>query len=147
MSAFSQALKAEIIRVSRKEIRALANPVRGSTIVLKKSVADLKRRVASLESDNKRLLSLVQARKPAVSAEEAAKARFTAANIRKLRTRLGISQDNLAKLLGVSSQAVFSMEHKKAGRLKLRPATLAGLLAVRGLGKREVARRLEELNS
>jgi DNA-binding transcriptional regulator YiaG len=86
----------------------------------------------------------LQEQQPDVSPEEAKKARISSKGIRKLRTKLGLSQDSFAKLLGVTSQAVYSMEHKN-GRLKLRPATLSHLFSVREMGKREAKSRLEEM--
>lgn len=43
-------------------------------------------------------------------------------------------------------QAVYAMEHK-SGRFKLRPATLANLISVRAMGKREAKKRLEDLGA
>lgn len=144
MPNFAQAIKAEIMRLSRKEVKAAVNPVRKSNFLLKKVVAELKRNVAALEAAQKRLLTSAEKEKPRVSPEEAKKIRATSRGIRILRRKLKLSQDSFAKLLGVSSQAVYAMEHKE-GRLRLRPATLANLLAARGMGKREAKRRLEEI--
>ena len=143
MPNFAQAVKAEIIRLSRKEIRAQVNPLKSSNFILKRSVSELKKKVAALESDNNRLSSLVKGGKPQVSAEEASKARVTSKNFKALRRNLGLSQDGFAKLLGISSQAVYANEHK-AGKLRLRPATLSAVLSLRNVGKREAKRMLEE---
>ena len=148
MSNIAQALKAEIIRLSRKEIKASVNPLRKSNFALKKAVWDLKNTVSALQAENKHLSALcksVQGNQPNVPPEGAEKARFTSKGIRILRTKLGLSQDSFAKLLGVSSQAVYVMEHKEGKRLKLRAATLSNLLPVRRMGKREVKRMLEEI--
>jgi DNA-binding transcriptional regulator YiaG len=75
-----------------------------------------------------------------------AKVRVTSSGVRKLRERLQLSQESLAKLLGVSGQAVYVME-RRARRLKLRPATLSRLLTVREMGKRDVKKRLAEIES
>jgi transcriptional regulator with XRE-family HTH domain len=59
--------------------------------------------------------------------------------IKKLRRRLGITQSELATLVGVSHSAVGSWEYGKArpeGRNR------EALVALRGLGKREVRRIL-----
>jgi DNA-binding transcriptional regulator YiaG len=148
MSNIAQALKAEIIRLSRKEIKANVTPLKKSNFTLKKAVWDLKNSVSVLTAENKRLSALYKSAKdkqPQVSPGAAEKARFTSKGIRILRTKLGLSQDAFAKLLGVSSQAVYVMEHKEGKRLKLRPKTLSSLLSVREMGKREVKRRLEEM--
>jgi DNA-binding transcriptional regulator YiaG len=147
MPNIAQALKAEIIRISRKEIKASVNPIHKSNVSLKKTVAELKRKIAVLESENKQLLSFqknIQKQKSQVPSEVAEKVRISSKSILKLRTKLGLSQDSFAKLLGVSSQNVHAMEHK-VGRLKFRSATLSNLLSVRKMGRREAKKRLEEI--
>jgi DNA-binding transcriptional regulator YiaG len=148
MSNIAQALKAEIIRLSRKEIKTSVNPLRKSNFALKKAVWDLKNSVSALTAENKRLSAIcksAQDKQPKVLPEAAEKARFTSKGIRILRTKLGLSQESFAKLLGVSSQAIYAMEHKEGRRLRLRPATMSNLLSVRRMGKREVRRILEEI--
>jgi len=46
--------------------------------------------------------------------------------------------------MGVSDQGLFKMEHKE-GKLKLQKTTLEKFLAIRGIGKREAKKRLEEM--
>jgi len=146
MPNIAQAIKAEISRISRKEVKASVNPLRSSVFILKRTVAELRRKAAALEAENKRFSALLKDRKlPQVSPEEARKARVTSKSVKALRAKLGISQESLAKLLSISSQAVYAME-KKGARLRLRPATLAGMLALRQVGKREIRKRLEELS-
>ena len=60
MSNIAQVLKSEIIRLSRKEVRAAANPLRSSNFILKKTVAELKKRVGALEAENKRLCAIAE---------------------------------------------------------------------------------------
>jgi DNA-binding transcriptional regulator YiaG len=147
MPNFSQVIKAEMARISRREIKIAANPIRSSTIILKKTAANLKRRLAALESDVKRLTAfhnILQAERKSQTVQASdTKARITAKGVRALRSKLGLSQDSFAKLLGVSSQAIYIMEHKD-GRLNLRSATLSNLLSVRGIGKREAQARIAE---
>jgi len=147
MPNLSQVLKAEIARISRKEAKSFANPLRSSTVYLKKTVIELKRKVAALEAENKRLVAFNSKlhKQPQINPEEAKKARITSKGVHKLRAKLGLTQEGFAKLIGVSTQAVFGME-KKGGRLRLRSATLSNLLAIRGLGKREAKKRLEEIS-
>ena len=77
------------------------------------------------------------------AADELDKARITGGMIKRIRKRLGISQADLAKLLGVSGQSVYQWE-KKTGRLTLRGNTKSAIVDVRKLGKRDAKRRLEE---
>jgi DNA-binding transcriptional regulator YiaG len=147
MPNLSQVIKAEISRISRREIKAATNPIRSSTVALKKTAADLKRKVAALESDAKRLVTFFNAQQAEIQSQAVQKpdnkARITAKGIRMLRSKLGLSQEAFAKLLGVSSQAIYIMEHKE-GRLNLRSTTLSNLLSIRGIGKREAKAKLAE---
>jgi hypothetical protein len=44
MSNIAQVLKSEIVRLSRKEVKSAVHPLRSSTFLLRKIVADLKKR-------------------------------------------------------------------------------------------------------
>lgn len=148
MPNIAQALKAEIIRISRKEIKAAVTPLRSSNTGLKKVIAELKGKIAVLESDNKRLLAFqktAEKGRSQVSPEVMEKVRITSKRIKALRTKLGLSQEEFAMLLGVSSQAVYAMEHKEGG-FKMRTSTLSNFLLARKMGKREAKKRLEEIN-
>lgn len=143
MTNLSQVLRSEIIRISRKEFKAAITPVKTSNHSLRLEISKLKKQVAELEKIKKQMI--VRSNKvPAVTPEEVQKARFTSNTIKKLRRKLGLSQDTLAKLMGVSGNTIALME-KKTGRLKLRQKTLESLILVRGMGKRDVRKKLEEL--
>src|SRR5664279_4944729 len=146
MPNLSQAIKEEIVRLSRKEVKAAVNPVKKANFTLKLTLAELKRRVSALESANKALLKEVKPAAEQIAPEELEKARFTAGTIMKLREKLGASQDSFAKFLGVSGNTVYNLEHK-SGRLRLRSGTLAGLLAARKLSKREFVTAVESMKT
>jgi uncharacterized small protein (DUF1192 family) len=85
MANIVQALKAEISRISKKEAKAALRDILKSNIALKKTVADLKKRLALLEKDNSRLRATQvkkQAATPQVPAEEGKKARITSKGVR-----------------------------------------------------------------
>ena len=146
MANVAKVLKDEIVRISRKEVKATAGGIGKSQKALRKVVADLKKKVASLEKENKRL-SAGKTKQKAVPVkeqpEERAKAKFTGKGIRSLRARLGLSQTEFAKLAGVAEQSVYLWE-KKEGPLKLRDKTKAAILSIRGLGAKEAKEKLEE---
>ena len=147
MPNIAQALKAEIVRISRKEIKASVNPIHKTNVILKKSATEFKRKITALESEIKRLKSLNKTiEKPQIDPKVAEKVRFTSKSITKLRNKLGLTQEEFGKIIGVSSQNVYALEHK-VGRLKFRAATLSNLLSIRGLGKREAKKRLEEIGN
>jgi DNA-binding XRE family transcriptional regulator len=149
MANIAQALKAEIVRISRKEIKASVDSIHRTNIGLKKAATDFKKRIEALEAENKILKSLskrFEDQKPEVTPEIAEKVRFTSKSIVILRIKLGLTQEQFGKIIGVSSQNIHAIEHKD-GRLKFRAATLANLLSIRGLGKREAKKRLEEMGN
>jgi DNA-binding transcriptional regulator YiaG len=151
MPNLAQILKAEIARISRRETNASVKPLRSASYVLKRNVAALKKRISVLESENKRLMALqndLQEKKAEAQIAEVKenKVRVSSKSVKALRTKLGFSQDSFAKLLGVSGQAVYVME-RKGGSLRLRTPTMTKFLSLRGIGTREAARRLEEIEA
>ena len=147
MPNIAKVLKEEISRISRKEAKALVAPVRKPTVKMRKSVADLKRRMAALERAHKRLQVLMQkmaVAQPAASAPaQAPRARITAKGMRSLRRKIRFTRTEFATLIGVTDQAVGLWE-KREGALRLRESTRSAILSVRGLGAREARQRLAE---
>ena len=148
MSNIVKVLKAEIARISRKEARSATQGIGKSNTWLRKVVADLKKRMLSLEKENERLAATLKkyyVESPQkLDQEEIKKARFTSRGIRSLRNRLRLSQADFGKLLGATPHAVYVWE-KKIGALNLRDKTKAAILPARGLGAREAKEKLEEL--
>jgi DNA-binding transcriptional regulator YiaG len=121
-------------------------PVKRDSVRLKKGVADLRRQLAALARASrelaKKVTPVVAVKETEVAAEKAAKLRPTAKSLKKLRARLGLTQVQFGKLLGVTGQAVVQWG-SKAGRIRMRKATLAALAGIQHIGKREASRRLE----
>ena len=143
----AQVLKAEISRISKKEAKVLSSPTRSTTIVLKKTVANLKTRLATLEKSNKELQKLVQSLVTAIPKpveEPEVKGWISGKGVKSLRKKLGLSQAEFGKLVGVSTGAVVQWE-SKSGMLKLRDATKKAIMAIRGIGKVEARKRLDEV--
>jgi len=143
----AQVLKAEISRISKKEAKALSSPTRSSTIILKKTVADLKTRLATLEKSNKELIKQVESLVAAIPKpveEPEVKGWISGKGVKSLRKKMGLSQAEFGKLVGVSTGAVVQWE-SKTGMLKLRDATKKAIMAVRGIGKAEARKRLDEV--
>ena len=148
MSNVVNVLKAEIARISKREAKSATQGIGKSNVWLRKTVADLKKRVLSLEKENKRLTATLKkyqmAQPQKIDMEEGKKARFTSQGIRALRNKLRLSQADLGKLLGTTPHAVYLWE-KKIGALNLRDKTKAAILSIRGLGARGAKEKLEEL--
>ena len=140
------ALKAEIVRLARKEAKAATDPVRKPTIAVRKALVDLKRRVEALEKQLKQAnaqLAKVPLPEP-VDVPAGPKNWISGKGVRSLRQKLGLSQDAFAKLLGVGHNAVYKWE-SKPGMLRLRDATKAALLAARRLSAREAKSKLAKM--
>jgi len=148
MSNVVKILKAEIARISKKEAKSATQAIGKSNTWLRKTVADLKKRLVLLEKENKGLAAAMkkyqmeQPQKP--DQEEGKKARFTSRGIHSLRNKLRLSQADFGKLVGTTTHAVYLWE-KKIGALNLRDKTKAAILSIRGLGAREAKEKLEEL--
>jgi len=144
MANIAGVLKAEISRISRKEVKATVKEIAKSNTTLKKTVSDLKKRIVLLERENKRLMAAERKQRavhPRMPAEETKRARITSKGIRSLRRRLGLTRPDFANLCGTTAQTVYMWE-KKEGTLKLRGNTKAALLSIKGLGAREAKKRL-----
>ena len=147
MPNIASLLKSEILRLAGKAVRSAVKPLKSEKIALKKAVRDLRKRVARLEKDQALLVAEQQRhRKLVVGALPAEKLtiRVTAKGMRSLRRKLGLTQVEFARLVGVSSQNVYQWEHKQ-GAIRVRDATRKAIFAVRDLGAREAKRRLRDM--
>jgi len=148
MSNVVKILKAEIARISKREAKSATQAIGKSNTWLRKTVADLKKRVLSLEKENKHLITAMkkyQVEQPEkVEQEEGKKVRFSSRGIQSLRKKLRLSQADFGKLLGTTPHAVYLWE-KKTGALNLRDKTKAAILSIRGLGATEAREKLAEL--
>jgi len=143
MPNLAQVLKTEFVRLARRELKK-------ETAALQKASARHRRDIAALKREHLRIDAQVKAmgkrhaksQVAAPAAGDDANFRFRADGFRTLRKRLGISADNMAKLLGVSGQTVYLWEQKKTTP---RRSQLPAIAELRSMGKREVAQRLESL--
>jgi DNA-binding transcriptional regulator YiaG len=118
------------LSATRKPVAAL----RGDVAELKRQVAELKRLVRALQKGAQH--KAVAAPAPETETAKPTRIRPTGPMVRKLRTKLGLTQAALAKLIGVSGLTVSKWE-QAGGRIMLRNRTLAALAKVRVMGKRE----------
>jgi len=72
------------------------------------------------------------------------KVRFSAQRLAAHRSKLGLSAKDYGMLVGVSSLTIYKWE---SGNVRPRDGQLQAIAAVRKLGKREAAARLEELSA
>src|SRR6185503_17622795 len=133
MATLASALKSEVRRVAASEVKKVLRSVRRllkQVRTLKQAARDQRRNLASVEARMDRLkvrLALRRARGkgPRVSAD----------SIRSFRSRVAMTREQFARLLGVSPGSIFGWE---TGRTTPRGRSAARFLEVRKLGVRKV---------
>jgi DNA-binding transcriptional regulator YiaG len=139
MPNIASTFKAEIARVSRKEIKAETAALKSATSKFRSDIAALKRQVAALQSQLKRsstarLASAADRNAEAASSERPH--RFSAKGLVSQRKRLGLSAEAAGKLIGVSGLSIY---HWEGGKARPRDQYLPAIAALRTLGKKDAA--------
>ena len=141
MSNIASLLKSEIARLARKHVRAETASLKKSVSTYRSEIAALKKRTTLLELQLRRAQRPQPA--PAVSRDEKDGGfRFSAKGLASHRKRLGLSANEMGKLLGASGQSVYKWE---SGEARPRAANMPGIAAVRKLGRNDVVKILEGL--
>jgi DNA-binding XRE family transcriptional regulator len=141
MPNIAAALKTEIARIARKEIR-------GEVSTLKSAANQQRAKIAALRKEVERLERELKAAKQGPSkagvqsplGTDGVALRFRASGLASHRKRLGLSAADFGRLIGVSGQSIYKWE---AGEAKPRKKQLESIAAVRGIGRREALERLE----
>jgi DNA-binding transcriptional regulator YiaG len=107
MGEMEQTLKSEISRLAKKQLRATCVPLAREVHQIKRTVSRLRKTVAFLAPMGAHLQAqkMAEMAKLLASPEEVKAARLSPGLIKKLRARLGITQGELATLVGVSTSA------------------------------------------
>jgi len=137
MPNIASVLKAEIARVSRKEVKAETKALKSASTRYRSEIAALKRQVTALQ---KALKLASGKRKPPDRAplEEMSETRhrFSAKGLASQRKRLGLSAEALGKLIGVSGLSIY---HWEGGKARPRANHLPAIAALKTLGKKDAA--------
>ena len=145
MPNIASLLKQEIARVARKEVRAETGALKKASSHYRAEIAQLKRRIDSLEKQLQRAIRGSSRAAPSAAAEEdgdGRQVRYSAKSLRSQRKRLGLSAGAMAKLIGVSALSVYKWE---SGNTRPRPKQIEAIAALRTIGRREAQKRREEL--
>ena len=134
-------LRQEIQRLARKEIRSEFESTKKAVARHRREIAELKRRNTALERTVNYLQSREGKRLKAgpSQAEPPPGTRFSVRSLKAQRRTSGLSQEDYASLVGVSSSTIYNWE---SGSTKPSGKHLATLVSLRGLGKREAKKRL-----
>lgn len=146
MPNIASALKAEMSRIARKELRGEISSLKSMLGASRSQIADLKRRIQSLEQQVRRLAKSRPAAAAAVEIadDSAAGLRFSAKGLASQRRRLGLSAEEFGRLLGVSGQSIYKWED---GRARPRARYLPAIAQLRTMGKRQSAAALAAVES
>ena len=143
MSTFANQLKSEISRLAKKEVRAETQALKKASAQYRSEIAALKRRIAGLEAQVKKLgkgAGRGRTANAVANDESGPSRRFRVDGFAAMRKKLGVSAAEMGKLLGVSAQSVY---HWETGKTKPRASQLVAIAAVRKMGKKTVAAKLE----
>jgi DNA-binding transcriptional regulator YiaG len=142
MPNIAAVLKAEIVRLAKKESKATTAKLQRASVQHRNDIAKLKHLVGQQAREVIALRK--QQGQPQADQEPEDNARFSARSVKAQRKRLGLSALDYGKLVGVSGLTIYSWE---SGKSRPRKAQLDAFLAVRGIGKREAMAKLEEIES
>jgi DNA-binding transcriptional regulator YiaG len=136
MTTLAVALKEEIRRLARKEIKAATQATAKAVAQHRREIAKVKRQ---LREQEKKIATLQKGKPLPQQVDDSV--RFSARSVKAQRTRIGLSAADYARLVGVSPLTIYNWEH---GKSRPRKEQFAQLVAIRGIGKREALGRLEE---
>ncbi len=137
-------LKAEISRLARKEIKKELEPVKRVNAMQRGLIANLRRDVTELQREIKQLRREVGAPEPVKKEGEVQKLWILGKGIVSMRKRLGLTQSELARLAGVSTQSVVNWEKVEGKVAFRRQATLHKLQEIRAMGKTQAREALDQ---
>jgi DNA-binding transcriptional regulator YiaG len=136
-------LRQEIMRLARKEVRAqtsgarkILTQLRSANTELKRETSELRAKLAKLE---RRSRGDSERRNGAEKPQR--RMRFNSKGLATHRTKLGLSAADYGRLVGVTGQTIYKWEQ---GGAKPRMSQLTALASIRGLGKREARKRLDD---
>jgi DNA-binding transcriptional regulator YiaG len=137
MPNIATALKQEISRIARREVRGETSALKKAVTTSRAEIAALKRRAQALEQQIRRMAK-ANGKAATESGGEAplAKSRFSAKGLASQRKRLGLSASDAGLLVGASAQSIYNWEQGKARPLARH---LPAIAALKGIGKREAA--------
>ncbi|MBD2222789.1 helix-turn-helix domain-containing protein [Calothrix sp. FACHB-1219] len=146
MTTFAKQLTHEIGRVARKQIKSEVDPLKKTVGSYRSEIAALKRQIRALGAQvralsrgTKQLAKSVPQAAPKAAARRRFK--FSSDAFLQQRKKLGLTQGQMAQLLGTSNLSVYKWE---SGQVTPRVAQQQKIASLRGLGKRAAQERLAQ---
>jgi len=140
MPNIMSALKSEISRLAKKEAKQVIAPVKKASANYRGLIAGLRKQVDTLQGEVAALRRAAPKAEKVLDAAQAPEGRFwiTGKGVKTLRKRMGLTQAQFGKLVGVSVPTIVNWE-KVEGKIDIRKkATMARLQEIKGKGKKEV---------
>jgi DNA-binding XRE family transcriptional regulator/uncharacterized coiled-coil protein SlyX len=146
MNTFSNAFRAEVIRMARKELKPELQSMRKVITSHRSEIAALKREVKALASQLKSVQRVPKAAAPKASVsgyqpKQAGGGDFNAQAFADKRAELGITQKQMAQLVGASWLSVYKWE---SGKVHPRAAQLGRISEVLKMSKRKALALLSQ---
>lgn len=148
MATITTILRAEIARISRRELKASIGDLRKAVASGRATNAELRGRVVELERHVRSLTrelaratkTIATSRNQADSTSTRPTLRFRPQGMASHRERLGLSAGEFGKLIGASAKSVYMWEQ---GKTRPGERHLAAIAKLRTTGKREAQRQLQ----
>ena len=135
MTNIATALRFEIARIARKEMKAETQSLKSASTKYRSDIAALKRQVAALQNDLRRAAKASPTSlKAAAGKTPEVRHRFSATGLVSQRKRLGLSAEAMGKLIGVSGLSIY---HWEGGKSRPRDRHLPAITALKTLGKKD----------
>lgn len=144
MPGFADAIKSEIKRLAKREVRKVYPDMKKELVELKRSNRELQRKVARLEKQASEFTTVARQTKikqiPA-SEKELKQSRLSPGLIAKIRAKLKLSREDFGILAGVSPNTIYLWE---TGKINPNKESKAMLIGLRKLKIREAKKLLAE---
>lgn len=147
MNTFSNAFRAEVVRMARKELKPELQGMRKALTHHRSEIAALKREVKALASLLKatqrkgKTVEVPEEKVKAAAGKQPRSGSFGPQALLEKRTALGLTQKEMAILLDASSLSVYKWE---SGQVQPRAAQLVRIAEVLRMGKREALAKVTE---
>ncbi len=143
MGKVEEAVRSVVLQVVAREVKEALGPMAKDLVALKRSLANLEKAISSIKRTGAKTASVGRVEPVAleVSQDEIRRSRITPDMIKRLRAKLGITQIQLAALLGVTGPAIAQWE---GGTSEPRGTNRAKLVGLRKLNRKKVTQLLEE---
>ncbi|MDM0116233.1 helix-turn-helix transcriptional regulator [Variovorax sp. J22R133] len=117
MPNIASILKAEIVRVARKEVRSEIVAIKKASAQHRALIAALRREVEALRKELRRTAKSKRVAQPDTAQSSQAKViarRFSASRLATHRSKVGLSAAVYGKLVGLSGQTIYNWEQGKS---------------------------------